>query len=159
MKWVTQIILCTDIEQQSRNSYWKITEKLLCSPHSKVSTYFTSSETFLKKKEGAKQIKLYIVYGSELGHLKMRKLFSKATGRWMNHWSFQEHTDWIACTRVWGSHIELQAASSLFEMPVFLCNTSQCGHQGYKWNCYKPFTLGNLVVSDFYSVKISWEQD
>ena len=70
----------------------------------------------------------------------MRKLFSKATGRCMNHWSFQEHTDWMACTRVWGSHIELQAASSFFEMPVFLCNTSQSGHQGYKWNCYKLFT-------------------
>jgi len=40
-----------------------------------------------------------------------------------------EHTDWMACTRVWDSHIELQAASSFFEMPVFLCNTSQSGHQ------------------------------
>ena len=44
----------------------------------------------------------YIVSGTELGHLKMRKLFSKATGRCMNHWSFLEHTDWMACTRCVG---------------------------------------------------------
>ena len=35
--------------------------------------------------------------------------------------TFNEHTDQMACARVWGSHIELQAAASLLEMPVFLC--------------------------------------
>jgi len=57
-----------------------------------------------------------------------------------------EHTDWMACTRVWGSHIELQAASSFFKMPVFLCNTSQSGHQGQSGTAYKLFTPGKLVV-------------
>jgi len=35
---VSYTIQYTDVEQQSRNSYWKITEKLLHSPHSEVFT-------------------------------------------------------------------------------------------------------------------------
>ena len=126
----------TDVEQQSRNSYWKISEKLLLSLHSEVSTYSTTdSQTFPEEKGRCKADNIwYFVYGTELGHLQMRKLLSIATGRCMNHWSFQEHTDWMAYTRVGGSHFELQAASSFFEMPVFICNTSQSGYQGYKRN-------------------------
>ena len=30
--------------------------------------------------------------------------------------SFDEHKDWKACARVWSSHIELQAAASLFQV-------------------------------------------
>jgi len=65
----------------------------------------------------------------------------------INRGTFDEHIDRMACARVWGSHIELQTATSLFKMPVFLCTctTSQSGHQGYKWNFYKPFPPGTLV--------------
>ena len=111
----------TDVEQQSRNSYWKISEKLLLSLHSEVSTYSTTdSQTFPEEKGRCKADNIwYFVYGTELGHLQMRKLLSIATGRCMNHWSFQNtQIGWLACARVWGSHFELQAAASLFEMPM-----------------------------------------
>ena len=96
----------------------------------------------------------HIVYSTELGHLQMRKLlvvFVKSNRQMFEPLiiprTFDEHIDRMACARVWGSHIELQAAVSLFEMPVFLCTctTSQSGHEGYKWNFYKPFPPGKLV--------------
>ena len=49
---------------------------------------------------------------------------------------FNQLIDQTARARVWGSHIKLQAAASLFEMPVFLYTTSQSEHQEYKWMCY-----------------------
>ena len=91
----------------------------------------------------------HIVYGTELGHVQMRKLlvgFVKSNRQMFEpliiRGTFDEHIDRMTCARVWGSHIELQAAASLFEMPVFVCTTSQ---SGYKWNCYKPFPPGKLV--------------
>ena len=58
---------------------------------------------------------------------------------------FNQHIDQTACERVWGSHIKLQAAASLFEMPVFLYTTSQSEHQEYKWMCYKPLSPEKLM--------------
>ena len=72
---------------------------------------------------------------------------------WTTDHSRNTQIGWLVQECAWGLHIELQAASSFFEMAVFLCNTLQSGHQGYKWNCYKLFTPGKLVVSDFHSVK------
>ena len=68
--------------------------------------------------------------------------------------TFDGHIDQMACARVQGSRIELQAAVSLFEMPVFLCEctTSQPGHQGYKWNFYKPFPPGKLAFATLVAV-------
>ena len=47
----------------------------------------------------------------------------------------------------WGSHIELQAAASLFEMPVFISTTGlgSQSEQGYKWTCYNPFPPEKLM--------------
>ena len=53
---------------------------------------------------------------------------------------FDHLIDQMARARVWGSHIKLQAAASLFQMPVFLYTTSQSEHQQYKRMCYKPLS-------------------
>lgn len=94
----------------------------------------------------------HIVYGTQCCHLQMRKLlveFVKSNRQMFEPLiiaeTFDQHIDRMACARVWGSHIELQAAASLFEMPVFLCTTSQSEHQEYKWMCYKPFSPEKLT--------------
>ena len=65
--------------------------------------------------------------------------------------TFDQHINQMACAGVWGSHIELQAAASLFQaaaslfqMPVFLCTSSQ-PEQDYKWICYNPFSSEKLI--------------
>ena len=94
----------------------------------------------------------HIVYGTQCCHLQMRKLLVEfvISNRQMFEpliiaETFDQHIDRKACARVWGSHIELQAAASLFEMPVFLCTTSQSEDKHYKWMCYKPFTPEQLI--------------
>ena len=94
----------------------------------------------------------HIVYGTEHGHLQMRKLlveFVKSNRQMFEPLiigeTFDQHTERMACARLWGSHIELQAAASLFEMPVFLCTTSRSEYQVYKWTCYKPFPPEKLI--------------
>ena len=37
--------------------------------------------------------------------------------------TFDKHIERMTCARLWGSHIELQAAASLFEMQVFIRTT------------------------------------
>ena len=44
--------------------------------------------------------------------------------------TFDKHIARMTCARVWGSHIELQAAVSLFEMLVFICATLSKGTNG-----------------------------
>jgi len=79
----------------------------------------------------------HIVYGTVPDHFQMRKLFVefqvKSNGQMfepmITQGTFVEHIDQMACASVWSSHIELQAAASIFEMPIFLCTTSQSRHQ------------------------------
>lgn len=83
----------------------------------------------------------HIVYGTELAHLQMRKLlveFVKSNRKMFEPLviteTFDKHIERMTCARVWGSHIELQAAASLFEMPVFISTTGlgSQSEQGYK---------------------------
>ena len=61
--------------------------------------------------------------------------------------TFDKHIERMTCAQVWGSHIELQAAASLFEMPVFISTTGlgSQSEQGYKWTCYNPFPPEKLM--------------
>ncbi len=93
----------------------------------------------------------HIVYGTELGHPEMRKLLLDFVKRNRQMFepllitaTFEEHTERMAYNRVFGSHVELQAAASLFEMPVYLCTISPQDGQ-YKWTQYKPFPPDKLV--------------
>ena len=72
----------------------------------------------------------HIVYGTEHAHLQMRKLlveFVKSNRQMfeplVTRETFDKHIEWMTCARLWGSHIELWAAASLFEMQVFIRTT------------------------------------
>ena len=93
------------------------------------------------------------MYGTEHAHLQMRKLlveFVKSNRQMFEplviRETFDKHIERMTCAQVWGSHIELQAAASLFEMPVFICTTGNASQfeQGYKWTCYNLFPPGKL---------------
>ena len=94
----------------------------------------------------------HIGHGTEHGYLQMRTLLVtfiksniKAFEPLIIGATFDQHIDQMANARVWGSHVELQAAASLFNMPVFLCTTSHSANHEYKWICYKLFPSEELT--------------
>lgn len=90
----------------------------------------------------------YVLYGEEMFHDKMRELLANFISR--NRTDMQPYIDGdirdyvakVKLTRVWGTAVELLAAASLFEIPVF---TFIPREGGYHWLCYKPLTSNNLV--------------
>ena len=95
----------------------------------------------------------HIVYGTQWCHLQKESCwwreFFKSNRKMFEQLIIAEtcdqHINRMACARMWGSHIEFQAAASLLEMPVFLCTTSQSEHQVYTWMYYEPFSPENLI--------------
>jgi len=82
-----------------------------------------------------------IVYGDEMLQRKIRELLADFISR--NHTDFQpyingdmvEYIARIRLTRVWRTAVELLAAASLFDIPVY---TLVPYKDTYHWLCYKP---------------------
>ena len=86
----------------------------------------------------------YYFYGTEMMHYKTRTLLSDFVaansdrfksivmgGDVMNHVRKMQHLS------VWGTHIELQATASLFQVPVYMLTFSRQQNR-YIWHYYQP---------------------
>ena len=92
----------------------------------------------------------YIVYGTEDLHAKMRSLLVDFVSK--NQPLFQplvisgkleEHIQYMLHSRQWGTQVELQAASTLFQMDLYTLRQSPQTHE-YGWTRYKPHEATNL---------------
>ena len=89
-----------------------------------------------------------IVYGDEMLHGKIRELLADFISRNRTH--FQPYIDGdmveyiarVQLTRVWGTAVELLAAASLFDIPVY---TLVPYKDTYHWLCYKPLENAKLI--------------
>ncbi|XP_065893425.1 uncharacterized protein [Dysidea avara] len=89
-----------------------------------------------------------IVYGDEMLHGKIRELLADFISRNRTH--FQPYIDGdmveyiarVRLTRVWGTAVELLAAASLFDIPVY---TLVPYKDTYHWLCYKPLENAKLI--------------
>ena len=92
----------------------------------------------------------YIMYGTEDLHAKMRSLLVDFVSK--NQPLFQplvisgkleEHIQYMLHSRQWGTQVELQAASTLFQMDLYTLRQSPQTHE-YGWTRYKPHEATNL---------------
>ena len=92
----------------------------------------------------------YYFYGTEMMHCKTRTLLSDFVvansnrfksivmdGDVMNHAQKMQHLS------VWGTHVELQATASLFQVPVYMLTFSRQQNR-YIWHCYQPWDSSKL---------------
>ena len=56
----------------------------------------------------------------------------------------REYVVKVKLTRIWGTAVELLAATTLFEIPIFTFSLHQTT-AGYHWLCYKPLTSNKLI--------------
>ena len=92
----------------------------------------------------------YIVYGTEDLHAKMRSLLVDFVSNnqplcqpLVISGKLEEHIQYMLHSRQWGTQVELQAASTLFQMDLYTLRQSPQTHE-YGWTRYKPHEATNL---------------
>jgi len=92
----------------------------------------------------------YYFHGSEMMHCKTRMLLSHfvATNRdrfkgIVLDGDVENHVRKMQHLTVWGPQVELQAAASLYQVPVYLLTFSKQLHK-YSWQCYQPWDSSKL---------------
>lgn len=92
----------------------------------------------------------YIIYGEEMLHEKMRELLANFISQNREHMQpyidgdVREYVAKVKLTRIWGTAVELLAAATLFEIPVYTFSPQQTS---YHWLCYKPLTSHKLIYA------------
>ena len=67
--------------------------------------------------------------------------------------SFEEHLRHQLRPGTWGTQVELMAAATLFQVPIYCCYTSLCGSK-YHWEAINPIaSTGNLRTPETIKVK------
>ena len=56
------------------------------------------------------------------------------------------HISRVKYLTAWGTHVELVAAASLLQMPIYVC-TQKCGNGEYFWELFKPTESSHLRFS------------
>ena len=89
------------------------------------------------------------LYGSDQQHSQLRLTLQEIIEKnakhykplWMGKDTFSTHVNQIKLTGVWGTQVELQAASDLFGVPVYVALLNTKGI--YCWNLFKPRRVDN----------------
>ena len=58
--------------------------------------------------------------------------------------TFEEHVSAMKRQGVWATQLEVFAAASLYQLPVYLCSPHPTTHQ-YRWMMYEPVDRADLV--------------
>ena len=62
--------------------------------------------------------------------------------------SFEQHLRHQLRSGTWGTQVELMAAATLFQVPIYCCYTSLCGSK-YHWEAMNPIaSIGNLRMPE-----------
>ena len=90
----------------------------------------------------------YYFYGTEMMHCKTRALLSDFVTANSDRFKtivmgddVSNHVQKMQYLSVWGTHVELQATASLFQVPVYMLTFSRLRNRilvGYIWHCYQP---------------------
>ena len=72
-----------------------------------------------------------------------RKEFRKFVFPELNYTTIEEHIRCMGTPSEWGTYIEIVAATSLFQIPVYYCTESSKGR--YTWGMYKPLPAEKLT--------------
>ena len=56
----------------------------------------------------------------------------------MNKPTFEEHIRYIGTPQTWGTHIEILAAATYYNFPVYFVNKKRGDNNTFKWNAIKP---------------------
>jgi hypothetical protein len=84
-----------------------------------------------------------LAYGEEDHHVLIRRVTAEFISS--NSSVFQqyctenitEHVNRVKRLTVWGSHVELQAAACLLDLPIYVC-TQKDGNKSFFWEVFKP---------------------
>ena len=61
--------------------------------------------------------------------------------------NISDHISRVKYLTVWGTHVELVAAASLLQMPIYVC-TQKCGNGEYYWEVFNPIENSRLRFSE-----------
>ena len=90
----------------------------------------------------------YQLFGTQEEHSMIRSIvyrmenlnkdtFSKFLMPGFNSETIDSHIKMISSPRTWATQVEVVAAASVFQVPVYYCTKDK--DSGYKWNVVKPF--------------------
>lgn len=96
----------------------------------------------------------YYFYGTEMMHSTTRMLVTQfvATNRdrfkpIVMDGDIESHVTKMQLLTVWGTQVELQAAASLYQVPVYVLTFSRTLNR-YTWYCYEPWDVTKLNFSE-----------
>lgn len=97
----------------------------------------------------------FLFFGSENAHSKLRSLLvnfialnSSCFSSLIFTGSFSKHIASMKYLGKWGTQVELQAASSLAQIPIYVLTKETNEEAEYKWIMYKPHLTANLKFPD-----------
>ena len=97
----------------------------------------------------------FLFFGSENAHSRLRSLLvqfialnSSCFSPLVFTGSFNEHIASMKYSGKWGTQVELQAAASLAQVPIYVLTKGGTEFAEYKWIMYKPHSLANLKFPD-----------
>ena len=65
----------------------------------------------------------------------------------INQLSISEQVRHMMRPHVWGTHLEIKAAATLFQLPIYFCTTSTRG--SYSWNIFQPISPDHISFPIF----------
>lgn len=99
----------------------------------------------------------YLLCGREDHHLQIRHMLvdftttnQKTFSRYCTFNTFEEHTSRMKYETVWGTNLELHAAASYLQLPIYVC-TQRSKTLEYYWECYRPLQTLNPPKEHFIS--------
>ena len=97
----------------------------------------------------------YLLCGQEDHHQQIRHTLvdftttnSSIFSKYCTLDSFEEHTSRMKYETVWGTDLELRAASSYFQIPIYVCTQRSKTHY---WECYRPLPALIPLKEYFFS--------
>jgi len=100
----------------------------------------------------------FLFYGHQTAHSKLRSLlvnFISLNKSCFNPLiftgSFDDHIAAMKCLGKWGTQVELQAAASIVQVPIYVL-TKKSMDSEYHWILYKPYSKTSLRFPDELSL-------
>ena len=97
----------------------------------------------------------FYFFGSENKHSTLRSLLVKFIETNSTYFtalvftgSFSQHVASMKCPGIWGTQVELQAAASLAQTPIYVLTKQGTEGADYKWIMYQPQSIANLKFPD-----------
>ena len=88
------------------------------------------------------------LYKTEMSHELVRQLLvdfvsnNKPNFQAFCHGNMEQHLGRMKYQRCWGTAVEILAAASLLQMPIYTYTPDK--HSKYRWMCYKPLVESAL---------------